>query len=230
MPLQPATASSPIDVSSDLRSPHAITISSDSSPCVSDPYRFHQTSYVTDRSISLWSPGFDPRLSSPVVNSHASDSFPARVSHPANPPHSIITSHSAAASRSVTTSRPANATHSVVSATRYHDYDDWLPTIPALQNPPLASLSTSPYPLHPSESFFPSPKPHQLHHSTPLLCSLCLTRGLVVSAHPPCALASNSATSSPLPSTLLRSLCSHPEPYPGPSHWGQRGYYPGSKF
>ena len=73
------------------------------------------------------------------------------------------------------------------------------------------------YPLPPSESFLPSPKPHRLRHSTPLLRLLRLTCGLVVSAHPPRALASDSATSSLLPSTLLHSLRSHPEPYPSPS-------------
>ena len=87
-------------------------------------------------------------------------------------------------------------------------------TLPSLPSPPARSFATYNYPLHPSESFLPSPKPHRLRHFTPLLRSLRLTCGLVVSTHLPCALASDSATSSPLPSTLL---CSHPEPYPGPS-------------
>ena len=122
MSLQPATASSPINISSDLRSPHAITISSDSSPHVSDAFRHHQTSYVTDRSIALGSPSLGPRLSSPAVDSHPSGVFSARVSHPANLSHPVIASRSAAVSRPVTTSRVA-APRSTISATHYHDYE-----------------------------------------------------------------------------------------------------------
>ena len=90
-------------------------------------------------------------------------------------------------------------------------------TLPCFPLHQPALFATYNYSLPPSKSFLPSPKPHRLRHSTPLLRSLHLTRGLMVSAHPPCALASNSATSLLLPSTLLHSLCLHPEPYPGPS-------------
>ena len=92
MSLQPTTASSPIDISSDLRSPHVITISSNSSPRVSDAFRHHQTSYVTDCSITLGSPSLGPCLSSPAVDSHPSGVFSARVSHPANLSHLVIAS------------------------------------------------------------------------------------------------------------------------------------------
>ena len=87
-------------------------------------------------------------------------------------------------------------------------------TLPCFPLHQPALFATYDYSLPPSESFLPLQKPHQLRHSTPLLHSLRLTCGLVVSTHPPRALASDSTTSLPLPSTLLRS---HPEPYPGPS-------------
>ena len=100
MSVQPISASSPIVISSDSCA-RPISISSDLSPArasdvFSPPYATHWKSQITDRSISLGSPGLGSRLASPTISSRVPATHTTRVSYPANLSRPGISSRSAA--------------------------------------------------------------------------------------------------------------------------------------
>ena len=113
MSVLPVSASSPIEVSSsDVCSPRAITISSNSSPIrASDTFLYSQVPYWTDHSISLGSSGLPSRIASPAAVPRTPGVHSTRTSHPANISRPNDVSRSMLGSHSVATSHSTIPAH-----------------------------------------------------------------------------------------------------------------------